>query len=67
MYLNEATAHVWSRLFATGAQPSLSFTPPSLTHKQMPKQSLCDLCKLAVNFLKPYVDNNSTEVRELGV
>ena len=28
----------------------------------MPKQSLCDLCKLAVQFIKPYVDSNSTEV-----
>ena len=27
-----------------------------------PKESLCDMCKLVVNFLKPYVDNNSTEV-----
>jgi len=27
----------------------------------MPKQGLCDICKLVVNFLQPYVDNNSTE------
>ena len=33
----------------------------------MPKQSLCDICKLVVSFLQPYVDNNSTEVRELAV
>ena len=25
------------------------------------KQTLCDLCKLAANFIKPYVDNNNTE------
>ena len=25
------------------------------------KQSLCDICELVVNFIKPYVDNNSTE------
>jgi len=33
----------------------------------MPKQGLCDICKLVVNFLQPYVDNNSTEVRELDM
>ena len=31
-----------------------------------PKQNLCDLCKLLVNFLKPYVDSNSTEVSEIA-
>ena len=25
------------------------------------KQNLCDICKLVVSFIKPYVDNNSTE------
>jgi len=35
--------------------------------KQMPKQGVCDICKLVVNFLQPYVDNNSTEVRELDM
>ena len=27
-----------------------------------PRQTACDICELVVNFLKPYVDNNSTEV-----
>ena len=31
---------------------------------QMPRASSCDLCKLATNFLKQYVDSNTTEVRE---
>ena len=40
-----------------------SYHPLSLAHKQMPKQSLCTICKVVVSFLEPYVDNNSTEVR----
>ena len=32
----------------------------------MPKQSLCDMCKLLVTFIKPYVDSNSTEVSHGG-
>lgn len=28
----------------------------------MPKQTACDVCKLAVTFLQQYVDSNSTEV-----
>ena len=28
----------------------------------MPKLPLCDMCKLAVNYIKPLVDSNSTEV-----
>ena len=28
------------------------------------KQDLCDLCKLAVNFVKPFIDSNSTEVSD---
>ena len=36
--------------------------PPA--HKQMPKQDLCSICKLVVSFLEPFVDSNSTEVKE---
>ena len=35
------------------------------TKPTLPKQSLCDMCKLVVTFIKPYVDNNSTEVSVL--
>ena len=27
-----------------------------------PQATLCDVCKMVTNFLKPYVDSNSTEV-----
>lgn len=29
----------------------------------VPKQDVCDICKLVVTFVKPYVDSNSTKVR----
>lgn len=39
-------------------QPVIMRAKPKLA---MPKQNLCDMCKLAVTFIKPYVDSNSTE------
>lgn len=30
--------------------------------QQEPQATVCDLCKLVVNFIKPFVDSNSTEV-----
>ena len=31
------------------------------------KQDLCDLCKMVVNFVKPFVDSSATEVRDYYV
>ena len=36
--------------------------PAPRPKRALPKQSLCDICKLAVTFLQQYVDSNATEV-----
>lgn len=41
---------------------SLLKVPVPKPKLSLPKQTGCDVCELIVNFLKSYVDSNSTEV-----